>query len=41
MSSILAIELRECNSVFCKYGGQLHRWAKELAYDVVKKAIGQ
>jgi len=37
MSSILAIDLGKFNGVFCWYGGQLHRRAKELGYEVVKK----
>jgi len=38
VSAILAIDLGKFNSVFCLYGGQLHRRAKELSYEVVKKA---
>jgi len=37
MTVILAIDLGKFNSVFCWFGGQLHRRAKELGYEVVKK----
>jgi len=38
MSVILAIDLGKFNSVFCWFSGQLYRRAKELGYEVAKKA---
>jgi len=38
MSVILAIDLDKFYSVFCSLSVQLHRRAKELGYEVIKKA---
>jgi len=37
MSAILAIDLGKFNSVLCWLSGLLHRRAKELGFEVVKK----